>query len=318
MAEGNNNEEVIHLNNFHCHRGQDWISLRDGPITISDSSDEEGTPMLVTPAPQQHEDDLDDDVILTEDDSEDDYSEFLDLGPPGVSEFSKSSGQTAREPKPGPSHNQTANDTVNPRSEKKVVILEESGLLFSEGNPLEIQHHSSDDSESELLSNLGGSAALVDDQAIEEDYWLDHPYFQALNQPPLEITNQVVPQERHAEVELGPLLFQHDLPEPDFPRPAFPRPEPQQDGIPGPTSPQPAHPLGELEEQQLATDDEEPGPAFPLEGSQEGNLENLWEQEPAEIDQELITLLVKETVSFIFYCDLNNCRHYTDFLYKMN
>ena len=22
MAEGNNNEEVIHLNNFHCHRGQ--------------------------------------------------------------------------------------------------------------------------------------------------------------------------------------------------------------------------------------------------------------------------------------------------------
>nr|XP_020021159.1 E3 ubiquitin-protein ligase RNF216-like isoform X1 [Castor canadensis] len=352
MAEGNNNEEVIHLNNFHCHRGQDWISLRDGPITISDSSDEEGTPMLVTPAPQQHEDDLDDDVILTEtnrpqtsrpnlikpaaqwqdlkrlgeerpkksraafesdknsyfsvyntslfdsgaqDDSEDDYSEFLDLGPPGVSEFSKSSGQTAREPKPGPSHNQTANDTVNPRSEKKVVILEESGLLFSEGNPLEIQHHSSDDSESELLSNLGGSAALVDDQAIEEDYWLDHPYFQALNQPPLEITNQVVPQERHAEVELGPLLFQHDLPEPDFPRPAFPRPEPQQDGIPGPTSPQPAHPLGELEEQQLATDDEEPGPAFPLEGSQEGNLENLWEQEPAEIDQELITLLVKET-----------------------
>lgn len=45
----------------------DWISLRDGPITISDSSDEEGIPMLVTPAPQQHEEeDLDDDVILTE------------------------------------------------------------------------------------------------------------------------------------------------------------------------------------------------------------------------------------------------------------
>ncbi|PNI35257.1 RNF216 isoform 9 [Pan troglodytes] len=27
MEEGNNNEEVIHLNNFHCHRGQDGISL---------------------------------------------------------------------------------------------------------------------------------------------------------------------------------------------------------------------------------------------------------------------------------------------------
>lgn len=101
MAEGNSNEEVIHLNNFHCHRGQEWINLRDGPITISDSSDEEGIPMLVTPATQQHEEeDLDDDVILTEDDSEDDYGEFLDLGPPGISEFTKPSGQIEKEPKP--------------------------------------------------------------------------------------------------------------------------------------------------------------------------------------------------------------------------
>lgn len=45
----------------------DWINLREGPITISDDSDEEGVPMMVTPAPQQHdEEDLDDDVILTE------------------------------------------------------------------------------------------------------------------------------------------------------------------------------------------------------------------------------------------------------------
>ncbi|XP_008061208.1 E3 ubiquitin-protein ligase RNF216 isoform X2 [Carlito syrichta] len=291
MAEGNNNEEVIHLNNFHCHRGQDWINLRDGPITISDSSDEEGIPMLVTPAPEQHEEgDLDDDVILTEDDSEDDYGEFLDLGPPGVSEFTKPSGQTEKEPKPGPSHNQAANDIVNPRSEQKVIILEEGGLLFSENEPLEAQNQSSEDSETELLSNLGESSASVDDQTIEEDCWLDHPYFQPLNQQPREITNQVVPQERHPEAELGPLLFQHELP-----GPAFPRPEPQQDGIPGPSSPQPAHPLGELEEQQLAIDDEEPGPAFPMQGSQEANLENIWGQEAAEVDRELIALLVKET-----------------------
>lgn len=44
----------------------DWINLRDGPITISDDSDEEGVPMLVTPAPHPHDEDLDDDVILTE------------------------------------------------------------------------------------------------------------------------------------------------------------------------------------------------------------------------------------------------------------
>ncbi|XP_044602397.1 E3 ubiquitin-protein ligase RNF216 isoform X2 [Equus asinus] len=294
MAEGNNNEEVIHLNNFHCHRGQGWISLRDGPITISDSSDEEGVPMLVTPAPQQHdEEDLDDDVILTEDDSEDDYSEFLDLGPPGVSEFIKPSGQTEREPKPGPSHNQAANDVVNPRSEQKIIILEEGSLLFPESDPLDTQNQSSEDSE--LSSNLGEATSVLDDQAIEEDCWLDHPYFQSLNQQPHEITNQVVPQERQPEAELRPLLYQHEPPGPAFPRPAFPRPEPQQDGIPGPSSPQPAHPLGELEDQQLAIDDEEPGPAFPLRGSQEPNLENLWGQEATEVDQELVALLVKET-----------------------
>ncbi|XP_038395477.1 E3 ubiquitin-protein ligase RNF216 isoform X4 [Canis lupus familiaris] len=295
MAEGNNNEEVIHLNNFHCHRGRDWINLRDGPITISDSSDEEGIPMLVTPAPQQHdEEDLDDDVILTEDDSEEDYGEFLDLGPPGVSEFIKPS-QTEREPKPGPSHNQAANDIVNPRSEQKIMILEESSLLLPEGDPLDTQNQSSEDSETELLSNLEESTAILDDQAIEEDCWLDHPYFQSLNQQSREITNQVVPQERQPEAELGPLLYQHEPPGLAFPRPAFPRPEPQQDGIPGPSSPQPAHPLGELEDQQLAIDDEEPGPAFPLQGSQEHNLENLWGQEATEVDQELVALLVKET-----------------------
>ncbi|XP_017741857.1 PREDICTED: E3 ubiquitin-protein ligase RNF216-like isoform X1 [Rhinopithecus bieti] len=348
MAEGNSNEEVIHLNNFHCHRGQEWINLRDGPITISDSSDEEGIPMLVTPAPQQHEEeDLDDDVILTEtnkpqrsrpnlikpaaqwqdlkrlgeespkksraafesdkssyfsvcnnplfdsgaqDDSEDDYGEFLDLGPPGISEFTKPSGQIEKEPKPGPSRNEAANDIVNPRSEQKVIILEEGSLLYTESDPLETQNQSSEDSETELLSNSGESAALADDQAIEEDCWLDHPYFQSLKQQPREITNQVVPQERQPEAELGRLLFQHE-----FPGPAFPRPEPQQGGISGPSSPQPAHPLGEFEDQQLAIDDEEPGPAFPMQESEEPNLENIWGQEAAEVDQELVELLVKET-----------------------
>ncbi|XP_035147888.1 E3 ubiquitin-protein ligase RNF216 isoform X2 [Callithrix jacchus] len=291
MAEGNNNEEVIHLNNFHCHRGQEWINLRDGPITISDSSDEEGIPMLVTPAPQQHEEeDLDDDVILTEDDSEDDYGEFLDLGPPGVSEFTKPSVQTDREPNPGPSRNQAANDIVSPRSEQKVVILEEGSLLYTESDTLETQNQSSEDSETELLSNLGESSALADDQAIEEDCWLDHPYFQSLNQQPREITNQVVPQKRQPEAELARLLFQHE-----FPGPAFPRPEPQQGGISGPSSPQPAHPLGEFEDQQLAIDDEEAGPAFPMQESQEPNLENIWGQEATEVDQELVALLVKET-----------------------
>lgn len=322
------------MNSFHCHRGQEWIGVRDGPITISDSSDEEGIPMLVTPATEQHEDDLDDDVILTEthkpqtsrpnlikpaaqwqdlnrlgeerprksrahfeadihnyfsfcnnslfgsgaqDDSEDDYGEFLDLG----------SGKK-EEAKPGPSNKQATNNVVNPRLEQKVIILGENDLLFPESEPLEVQNQSSEDSETDLLSNPGESAPS-DDQVIEEECWLDHPYFQALNSQPQERTNQVVPQERHSESEMGPMFFRHD-----FPEPAFPRPEPQQEGIPGPASPQPAHPLGELEDQQLAID-EDPGPAFPLPASQEASLENMWGQEAAGVDKELIALLVKET-----------------------
>ena len=234
----------------------------------------------------------------TQDDSEDDYGEFLDLGPPGVSGFMKPSGQTEREPKPGPSHNQATNDLINPRSEQKVIILKE-GNLFSEADPLDIQNQSSEESETEILSNLGESTDILDDQAIEEECWLDHPYFQSLNQQPHEVPSQVVPQERRPEAELGPLLYQHEPRGTAFPRPAFARPEPQQDWIPDPASPQPAHPLGELEDQQLAIDDEEPGPAFPLRETQEPNLENLWGQEASDVDQELIALLVKETVSFI-------------------
>ncbi|XP_006889681.1 PREDICTED: E3 ubiquitin-protein ligase RNF216 isoform X1 [Elephantulus edwardii] len=338
MAEGNNNKEVIHLNNFHCHRGQDWINLRDGPITISDSSDEEGTPMLLTPVAQQHEEDDLDDVILTEistpqtsrpnlikpaarwqdlkrleerpvksstafesdknsyfsvcnnslfdsgaqDDSEDDYGAFLDLEPPEVSEFTKSSGQRGREPQPGPSHSEAANDILNPRSEKK-ILLEDSHLVFSESDHLD---QFSDDSETEL----GEPATIAEDQTIEEDCWLGHPYLQSLNQEAQERPSQVVPQERRPEAELGPRLFQHEPP-----GPAFPRPEPQQDEIPGPSSPQSTHPLRELEDQQLAIDNNRPGPAFPVQGSQEPTLENVWGQAATEVDQELVSFLVKET-----------------------
>ena len=234
----------------------------------------------------------------TQDDSEDDYGEFLDLGPPGVSGFMKPSGQTEREPKPGPSHNQATNDFINPRSEQKVIILKE-GNLFPEADPLDTQNQSSEESETELLSNLGESSDILDDQAIEEDCWLDHPYFQSLNQQPREVPSQVVPQERRPEAELGPLLYQHEPRGSAFPRPAFARPEPQQDWIPDPASPRPAHPLGELEDQQLGIDEEEPGPAFPLEETRQPNLGNLRGQEASDVDRELIALLVKETVSFI-------------------
>lgn len=273
MAEGNN-EEVIHLNNFHRHRRQDWINVRDGTITIADSSDEEGVPMMITPTAHQHDDnDLDDEIILTEDDSEDEYDTFLDLGTSADSELMKPSGQAEREPKPGPSHNQAPNVIIRPRSEQKVILLEESNL-FPDGDTLEIQSQS---------SNIGESSTVIDDQAIEEDYLLDHPYLQSLKQHPKERTNKVIRQERQPEVGRGPLLYRHE------------RPRPQRNRVPAPPSTHPVHPLEELEDQQLAIDDEAPGPAYPIQGSQESSLENFWDQEGTSEDQDLVALLVKET-----------------------
>lgn len=242
-----------------------------------------------------------------QDDSEDDYDEFLDHGPPGVSELINPSGQTEREPKPGPSHNQATNDIVNPGSGPKIFIWRKSGLFIPDNDPLDTQNQSSEDSETDLLSNLGDSTDMLDDQTIEDDCWLENPpFFPSLNQQPRERANQVVPRERQPEAELGPLFYQHEPLGLAFPRPAFPRPEPPHDGIPGPSSPQPAHPLGELEDQQLGIDDDDddegPGPAFPLPGSQEPTLEHLWGQEANEVDQEVVALLVKETVSLISLC----------------
>lgn len=52
--------------NAHCHGREEWMTIRDGPITISDF-DEKGIPVLLIPATEKHEDDyVVDDVILTE------------------------------------------------------------------------------------------------------------------------------------------------------------------------------------------------------------------------------------------------------------
>lgn len=46
MAEGNNKEATILLNNVHCHRREKGMTDKDFIITIS-GSEEEGTPVLL-------------------------------------------------------------------------------------------------------------------------------------------------------------------------------------------------------------------------------------------------------------------------------
>ncbi|XP_040597175.1 E3 ubiquitin-protein ligase RNF216-like [Mesocricetus auratus] len=333
MAEGNNKEEVLHLNNVHSHGGEEWMTERDCPLTIS-GSDEEGNPALLKPATEQHEDDyVYDDVILTEnhkpqtyrasvfksaatwqdlnrlgkerpkksrgdsetdthssfyycnksllgpgaqDDSEDEYHGFLNL------DCGKNEAKTE------PSIKQTANNTVNPKLEQKDVRLGENGLLFPESESLKAQNQSSEDSQTDS-SNPGETATSVDDQVIEGEHWLHHPSFQDLNPQPQERTNQVVPKETHYEAEMGTTVLWQDCAEP-----AFPYPERHQKGIPVPYSPQEAHPRGEVEDQHLILD-EDTGVALNLRETQVANLKSTWGQGADEIDQELVTLLVKET-----------------------
>ncbi|XP_074058467.1 E3 ubiquitin-protein ligase RNF216 isoform X2 [Macrotis lagotis] len=351
MAEGGGNEEVIHLNSFHGHRGKDRISQRDeGLITISDSSDEELALLPMTSASRQHEeeetdydydddddndDDDDDDVVILaetnkpqllrpivkpaaqwqdlnrlgeggskksmttflqeKDDlfsttnnesrfSENDNNRNQDSQLPGPSEHSKHKSKKDRNPKPGPSNSQAIKVILKPSVKKEIINIEEASFQSKHSN---VQNQSTEDSEPELIPNLQESATAVDDQVIRENSWLDHPYFQPIDQEPNELANQVVPQQGQPEADLS---YRDEIP-----GPAFPRPEPQQDGIPGPSSPQPAHPPGELKDHQLAIDDEQPGPAFPFPGSHQPDLENVPEQGGTGADQEFITLLVKET-----------------------
>ena len=61
MAAGSNEEEVIHLNNFQCHQGEERM-----PVPISESYEEEGISVVVTPDTEHHADDNLDNVTLTE------------------------------------------------------------------------------------------------------------------------------------------------------------------------------------------------------------------------------------------------------------
>ncbi|XP_040591808.1 E3 ubiquitin-protein ligase RNF216-like [Mesocricetus auratus] len=355
MAEGNNKEEAILLNNVHCHRREKGMTDKDFTITIS-GSDEEGIPVLLIPAFEQHEDDyVDNDVILTENykpqtyrasvfksaapwqdlnrlgkesprksrgdcetdthncfyycnksllgfgaqaDSEDEYHGFLNL------DGGKKVAKTA------PRIKQTANNTVNPKLEQKDIRVGENGLLFPESESLKAQNLSSEDSETDS-SNPGETATSVDDQVIEGEHWLDHPPFQDLNPQSQKRTNQVVPKETHYEAEMHTMVLWQD-----FSEPAFPYPEPQQEGVPVPSSPQLALPLEELEDQHLILD-EDPGLAF-LSGTQEANLKSTWGQEAAKIDPELVTLLVKETearfpdVANGYVKEIIHLKHYYD------
>ncbi|XP_044289087.1 E3 ubiquitin-protein ligase RNF216 isoform X1 [Varanus komodoensis] len=178
-------------------------------------------------------------------------------------------------PKPGPSVARTRE--ARPSKDKEVINLEEVVFVADQEGP---------DLQPRLVPSLGGTI-----HCVQENTQADRSYFQALEKEARTVVDLLSPQQAQPEIKLGPLprMYREEIP-----GPAFPRPEPQQDGIPGPASPQPAYPPEEKGSQQVAIN-EQAGPAFPVQGLLNSGSSEIPKQGAAELDKELIALLIRET-----------------------
>lgn len=224
------------------------------------------------------------------------------LQQPGLSELNGSRFELTSNQEPGPAMKTNPQPVVD----RDTVSLEKTALPPQQEEKVEAQGCQGEDLEPK--QNLRGrAAAATTEQEIQENSQLDHPYFQPLEGEPHAVVSGRAPQQGQPEADLGSLRAFGE----EAPGPAFPRPDPQQDGIPGPASPQPAHPPEETG-QQAAIDNEQPGPAFPAQGFQELGSSNVPEQGAAGQDQELIALLIRETVSIPRACLPSLCMLFSD------
>ncbi|XP_040590170.1 E3 ubiquitin-protein ligase RNF216-like [Mesocricetus auratus] len=330
MSEGNNKEEVIHLKNVHCHGRKECMSVRDGPITISDSSDEEGIPVLLSHAAEQHEDDyVDDDVKLTENHQPHTYRSNIikpavqrqDMDRWGEERTRKSSGNCEADPN---SCYYYCNKSLLGSGAQDACEDEYHGFLnIDSGKKEAIPGPSIKQTANNTVNpkldqkdvRLGENILLFpESESLEVENQLPEESETNLLSNPGETATSVDDQVSEGDNLLDHTSFQDLKPQPQertnqvIPQETHseaemgkmvlchdvPKPQPQQEGIPSPASPQPAHPLGELEDQHLILD-EDPAPAFPLPGTQEDNLKSTWGQEAGEIDHELVTLLLEGT-----------------------
>nr|XP_033819256.1 E3 ubiquitin-protein ligase RNF216 isoform X1 [Geotrypetes seraphini]XP_033819257.1 E3 ubiquitin-protein ligase RNF216 isoform X1 [Geotrypetes seraphini] len=345
MAEEGGDEEVIHLNSFHGHRGKDWANHReDGLITISDDSDED-LPLLCSPEQQQHRDEEDDVIILEVHRQQqplrpnpirpaaswhaierlEERQDAAVKPPPqdkslpvfqkrvqDPAEGEPGSGGDQDSSQAGPSKHRhrtnagqipeaessnlcTFNGNHRSKAKPEVIFLEELNDQPQRHDP-EAQNQQTEVAEPELpLEHVGSGAAAAAREgiAVRGTNWLDHPYFQpVVNKPAVRLV-AFAPKEKQPEAEPGVIGGVHH-PE-EIPGPAFPRPELVQDGIPGPASPQLAHPPEELGEEQVGLDNEQPGPAFPVQEPLEEHYLNVSQEGATAQDKERVALLVKET-----------------------
>ncbi|XP_035195436.1 E3 ubiquitin-protein ligase RNF216 [Oxyura jamaicensis] len=212
------------------------------------------------------------------------------LQQPGPSEQNGPRFELTSNLEPGPSLLPAVKMSSQVVVDKEIVSLEKADLPPQQEEKVEARGWQGEDLRPELSQNVEGTVAAPSmEQELQENSRPDR--FQPSEGEPPAVVTGCAPPQGQPEADSGSSRAYGE----EAPGPAFPRPEPQQDGIPGPTSPQPAHPPEETRGQQAAIDNEQPGPAFPAQGSHELGSSDVPEQGAAGQDQDLTALLVRET-----------------------
>ncbi|XP_009070621.1 PREDICTED: E3 ubiquitin-protein ligase RNF216, partial [Acanthisitta chloris] len=207
------------------------------------------------------------------------------LEQPGPSKLNGPSSELTSKQEPGPSLLPARK--TSPQPAVNTASLENADLPPQQEEKMETQQGESLEPEQNLK---GTAAASGTEQEIQGSSQPDRLCFQPLEGETHAVANGCAPQQGQPEAYPESLRAYGEK----APGPAFPRPEPQQDGIPGPASPQPAHPPEDTG-QQAGVDNEQPGPAFLPQGSQELGSSNVPEQGAAGQEQDLTALLIRET-----------------------
>nr|XP_005487473.1 E3 ubiquitin-protein ligase RNF216 isoform X2 [Zonotrichia albicollis] len=213
------------------------------------------------------------------------------LQQPGPSKLSGPRSELTGSQEPGPILLPLIKVHPQPAGNTKIINVENADLPPQQEERMEAREWRGKNLEPE--QKLEGMAAKTTPEqgGMQEQGQLEPRHFPPQEEEPRAVANGRAPQRGQPEANPASLQAYGG----QAPGPAFPRPEPPQDGIPGPASPQPAHPPEESAQPAGTDSNEQPGPAFPAQGSQELGSGDVPEQGAAGQEQDLTALLIRET-----------------------
>ncbi|KAM7007140.1 E3 ubiquitin-protein ligase RNF216 [Passerculus sandwichensis] len=213
------------------------------------------------------------------------------LQQPGPSEPNGPRSELTGSQEPGPSLLPLIKVHPQPADNTQIISLENADLPPQQEERMEARERRGKNLEPE--QKLKGIAAKTTPEqgGMQEQGQPEPRHFPPQEDEPRAVASGRAPQRGQPEANPASLQAYGGK----APGPAFPRPEPPQDGIPGPASPQPAHPPEESAQPAGTDNNEQPGPAFPAQGSQELGSGDVPEQGAAGQEQDLTALLIRET-----------------------